>query len=93
MDQKQRDASVMWRNMQDKLADRKSPYEGRFGTPLDGPIDTTWGMVLVVKPNLNERQKKSSSSVSDKGAFRNAHRRYALNSGARKLDHRGLARH
>ena len=26
------------RNIQDKLADRKSPYERRFGTPFDGPI-------------------------------------------------------
>ena len=27
----------LW-NIQDKLVDRKSPYERRFGTPFDGPI-------------------------------------------------------
>ena len=26
------------RNMQDKLAQRKSQYETRFGTPFDGPV-------------------------------------------------------
>ena len=45
--------------------------------------------------DLYERQKKSSSSVLDKGAFRNAHRVRAefWRRLDRRLDHRGLARH
>ena len=42
------DGMLVLRNIQDKLADRKSPYEKRFGTPVDGPV-VLFGLEFFLK--------------------------------------------
>ena len=76
-------------SIQDKLADRTSPYERRVGTPFDGLIF----FAIFCFSNLNERQKASSSTRCKDGS-RNI-RRIRAEFCTRldwRLDHRGQMR-
>ena len=86
--EKQTECFCHLRNIQDKLADRKSPKERRFGTPFDGPV-MPFGVVFLYEKH------KSSSSIWYKDASRNIHRIRAefWRRLDRRLHHRGLARH
>ena len=81
------------RNIHDKLANGKSTYERRIGTPLDSPLKP-FGVDIFGADNLHERQKVVFTIWYQDGS-RNTHRiRLEF---FRKLDwrlvHRGLARH
>ena len=81
------------RNVQEQLADGKSLYESRFGTPLAGPLIPRVAEIDF-NSNLYERQE-SSSSIWNKDASRNIHRIRAESwrSLDPRVDHRGLVRH
>ena len=59
------------RSIQDKLSDRKSPYETRFGTPFDGPM-IPFGAEIDFTPI--SRKDNSPSSVGHKDASWHDHR-------------------
>ena len=81
----------MFRNIQDKLADRKSPDERRFGTSFDVSLIQFEGDYLKIqslrKPNIvyiNVGQRCFQDSSSDTEFWRRLDRR---------LNHSALARH
>ena len=48
------------RNVQDLLANGKTPYERRFGESFKGPI-IPFGALVEYLPSLRERQSENSS--------------------------------
>ena len=81
------------RDKQDKLGDKKLPYERRYGTQFDGATTPflTLGADIYLESHLYERQ--ASSALWCKYASRNIHRVRAefwrrLDG---RLDHRGRA--
>ena len=59
--EKQSNASAGREPYKTKLADRKSPYETRFGTSLDGPV-ILFGAYFSKIQSLRKRKKSSSSA-------------------------------
>ena len=51
---------LLFFHIQDKLAERKLPYERRFGIPFDGPV-TPFGAVFFF-----QKTKRMPISTSDK---------------------------
>ena len=81
------------RNVLKQLADRKSPYGRRFGTPSDCPMIPFWAEIDCWA-NLHERQEVVFINLVQR-CFQedSSDTRWILRRLDRKLDHRGLARH
>ena len=60
------------RNVQDLLADGKTPYERRFGESFEGPI-IPFGALVEYLPN-SERRQSDNSSIRKESITRNLSR-------------------
>ena len=83
-----------FRNIQDTLADRKSPFETRFGSPCDCPV-TPFGAVFFPKNPMSTKDRSRLHQFDSKmlpGIFIGL-RSESWRKLDRRLDHRRLARH
>ena len=62
------------RNIHGELADRKSPYERRFGTPFGGPVMPFGPDLFETIQSPRKTKSRLSSQFWDKDASRNIHR-------------------